>query len=536
MKKKLFYNARIWRHSGSLYNWIMFDESSGTIEQCGCGEPYVVEGVHMIDMKKQWIFPGFHDSHLHVGMTGAYFNEKVNLCLPKSVTEFKARLKKLIGYLSSNAWLIGYGWDQHMMDRMPTVEDLDEVSPDNPVVLFRVCHHICIVNSLVLSKLNITEQMLSEDFIGKYNSNHKKAGQPNGLLLEDNGVKLAMDIMPEIDSEQKKENILTALNKCLKEGLTSVHTCEDNHWNEYVSLAKDSLLPIHCYYSPYPSNFGSTNCPTNPNEHYKNLSSDIVKVFMDGALGSQTAALSLPYLKKGSDGSENYGILQKSQGEFMELFYKINSAGFRFEIHVIGDKAAEVALNLLESCKVSSDRRPIFVHCQILREDLLDRMLQLGVVPTIQPSFVPTDSAWVKNVLPLQLHDCIYPWKTLLNKGIKCGGSSDSPVETTNPLQGIYDAIFRLSPDGSVFLPGECLSFKEAISLYTTGSAYADFVEHQKGQLEIGFQADIVVLDVPLLDNGTPADLPNNPEILKETKIKEVWVKGKQAYSNNVNS
>ena len=534
MSHTLLYNGCIWRQCGSLYDWILFDSKTGVIANCGVGNPPRKEASNSYDLRKQWVFPGFHDSHLHIGETGKLMNEKYNLKLPKSIDKFKENLAVIATkYSVSDEWLVGYNWDHHFMGRLPTVEDLDAVVADAPAVLFRVCMHICVVNSVALSKLNISKSTdsFAGSCIGRFGKDHPKFGEPNGILCESEGIGMILDSLPELTTEQKKKNILLALQQCLKQGITSVHTCEDSYWNEYVSLANSSQLPIHCYYSPFCTNIGSSNFPSKPGESYENLSCDIVKVFIDGALGTETAAISVPYLKKNADGSENYGLLQKTENEFQKVFKWINEAGYRFEIHVIGDKAAEIALNLLELAEVSSSSRPIFVHCQILRNELIPRMLKCGVVPTIQPSFVPTDSGWIDGNLPPALKDCIYPWKTLLNKGLVCGGSSDSPVETTNPLQGIYDAIYRPSPDGSPFVESECLSFAEAVNLYTCGSAYADFAEKTKGKLEIGYQADIVVLDVPLQSNGSPANLAENPKLLKETTVKEVWVKGKKAWS-----
>jgi len=530
MSYALFYNGCIWRHCGKLYDWILFNTETGVIKDCGVESPPFEKASNLCDLKQHWVFPGFHDSHLHVGETGKYMNEKYDLKLPKSINSFKENLATIAKMRSiSDEWLVGYNWDHHSMERMPTVEDLDAVVSNVPVVLFRVCMHICIVNSVALSKLNISNSSDSS-YIGRFGKDHSKFGEPNGLLREYEGVGMVLEVLPDLSSEQKKENILVALRQCLKQGITSVHTCEDKHWNEYVSLAKSSKLPIYCYYSPFSTNIDSSNFPSKPGESYENLSCDIVKVFMDGALGSQTAAISVPYLEKNVDGSENYGLMQNTEEEFKKLFAWINESGYRFEIHVIGDKATEVALNLLESTGVSPSSRPIFVHCQILRDELIPRMLKNGVVPTIQPSFVPTDSGWIDGNLPPALKGCIYPWKTLLNRGLVCGGSSDSPVETTNPLQGIYDAIYRPSPDGTPFIESECLSFTQAVNLYTCGSAYADFAEKSKGKLESGYQADIVVLDVPLQPDGVPANLCENPKLLKETSVKEVWVKGKKAW------
>ncbi|XP_026694770.2 putative amidohydrolase YtcJ [Ciona intestinalis] len=528
----LFKNARIWMGKGRIGSWMLVDQYVGKIMGCGVGEGPEETTGDVRDVKGRWILPGFHDSHIHASWHGKLLRSKWNLKFPKTVKELQLRLKDAIDGDDSKGWIEGFNWDHEFMDRIPTKEDIDEVIPDRPVFLNRVGFHIIVANSKALEVANITNDIEDPDngHLDRYPVGHNLAGQLTGVLREDGGVQLVTDVVPPESSEEKKKNILAGLDDCLKYGITSVHSIERKHWNEYAELARDGLLPIACYIAPWYTDMGSANFPKSLDESYKNLSCDCIKVFLDGALGTNTAAISKPYLSL-LDGKENYGVVLQNREQLVKILQMIDDKGYRPEMHVIGDRAVDIALDSLEKVKVSPNKRPVFVHCQILRHDLLNRMRTCGVTPTLQPSFVVTDSVWIRDKLPPALFECIYPWKTLMDNGIVCGGSSDGPVESINPMHGMFDAIFRTDQkSNSPFIPSECLTFEEALNLYTTGSAYVDKVETFKGKIAEGFQADLVVLDVPLDSDGVPLNLPENPQVLKDVKISEVWVAGKCMY------
>lgn len=142
---------------------------------------------------------------------------------------------------------------------------------------------------------------------------------------------------------------------------------------------------------------------------------------------------------------------------------------------------------------------------------------------------VTGDSGWIWKILPQDLGGCIYPWKTLLDNGVVCAGGSDSPVDFPDPLLGIYDAIFqpdrvRAKVQGS-FQDYECVTFSQAVDMYTADAVFTDYAEDKYGRLEPGFYANFAVLDVPDIE-GEIIDLPHHPEALLETRVKETWVMG----------
>ena len=181
-------------------------------------------------------------------------------------------------------------------------------------------------------------------------------------------------------------------------------------------------------------------------------------------------------------------------------------------------------LNALEQAGVSPGRRPILTHCQILGDDLIARMQRQGVIGNIQPSFAITDASFARKRLPAHVLSRSYCWKTMLDNGVVCAGGSDAPIETCNPFQGIYDAIFRAKPSDpdSVFLPEQRLSFPEALALYTRNGAYAAMSEQSLGSLAVGFKADFVVLQ---------HDVSVDPsKLLEPNLVQSTWVNGKKTF------
>ncbi|GMF22958.1 unnamed protein product [Phytophthora lilii] len=190
----------------------------------------------------------------------------------------------------------------------------------------------------------------------------------------------------------------------------------------------------------------------------------------------------------------------------------------------IGDRAAEQVLAALKSAGVQPEKRPLLTHCQILGEDLISQMREQGVIGNIQPSFTVTDASYVRKRLEDDILPYSYCWKRMLNSGVVCAGGSDAPIETCNPFQGIYDAIYRHKPDRpqDVFLPEEQLSFDQALALYTTGGAFAAMEEHKLGKIAPGFCADFVVLRHDVTQDHSALVAPNI--------VESVWVNGNKTY------
>jgi predicted amidohydrolase YtcJ len=217
-----------------------------------------------------------------------------------------------------------------------------------------------------------------------------------------------------------------------------------------------------------------------------------VKIFADGSLGAETAALREPY-----QNSNNTGVLIRSPNELESMVQFADDKKWQIETHVIGDKAAEIAINAYDYIK-GSDSRPVLTHCQVVDSDLLKRMASKKIIANIQPIFVNSDQLWAEERLGKERMKYGYAWKTIIDSGVICAGGSDAPIEPPAPIYGIHAAVNRQNlkkqpPNG--WYPQEKLSIWESISLWTRNAAYAEYMEKEKGMLLSGMLADFVVLD-----------------------------------------
>ncbi len=204
------------------------------------------------------------------------------------------------------------------------------------------------------------------------------------------------------------------------------------------------------------------------NTHY--IEFGAMKIFSDGSFGGRTALLSEPY----EDAKETNGVAIYSRNELADLVKKARDLQMPVAIHTIGDLSLEYVIEALELYRPAEGLRDRIIHCQLAREDLIERMKKLQVIIDIQPVFVSSDFPSVIEKLGERRLRYAYAWKTLLHAGLHCNGGSDAPIEQVNPFLGIYSAVTRRSfIDGVCYMPKERLTVFEAVSLFTTGSAYA---------------------------------------------------------------
>ncbi|MFX0210273.1 MAG: amidohydrolase [Candidatus Hodarchaeota archaeon] len=504
----LFYNGKIWTSQG-LKSWMLID--SNEIKEIG-DDPKPNINAKSINLQQRLVLPGLIDAHIHVYHTG-WLEYNLQLDRPRSIAELQNKLNEYIkGYADKERWIAGFGWDQDYMEdkRYPTRYDLDRIVEDRPVALTRVCGHLCLVNSKALQILGITAD--TPDPEGG-SIDRDENGEPTGILRET--AQEVIDTYIEIKNKDTRKKIIgLGLEKCLSVGLTTVQTNDYKAWEIYSELQEEGKLPIRVYLTPMHAEIMEGKY-LSPNTRKGFLYTDRVKILVDGGLGGHTGALREPYADTGTTGQLIY-----SQEELNNKVKFAKEKGFRLEVHGVGDLAAEQILNAYETTGLTKEDRPILTHCQLLGKDLIERMKDLGVIANIQPSFVSSESPWIEKRLGESRRlKYAYAWKTLIENEIYVAGSSDSPVEKPDPLLGLYSAIFRYDPKGKSWRPEECLTFEEALKIYTEGGAYAIKEEHSLGRLETGYKADFVVVD---------KDVSNNPELLRETRIEQVWVDGKR--------
>jgi len=252
---------------------------------------------------------------------------------------------------------------------------------------------------------------------------------------------------------------------------------------------------------------------------------------MDGSLGSRTAAMLQPY----SDDPKNSGIPQYDQAKLSEMAKERLEAGFQLGFHAIGDKGVQMALDTFAEAEKdarakgtkaadgSMDYRLRVEHAQVTNPAQVARFKELKVIASMQPCHLLTDMFWAQSRLGPERAAHSYAWQEFLNHGVKLAFGTDYPVEPVSPFRGIYEAVTRKSEDGKMeYYPAQKLTLEQAMAAYTTGSAYAEFAEKDKGTLAPGMFADFVVLDRDLTAVAS--------EKILGTKVLRTVVGGKTVY------
>jgi predicted amidohydrolase YtcJ len=255
------------------------------------------------------------------------------------------------------------------------------------------------------------------------------------------------------------------------------------------------------------------------------LHTGFLKGFMDGSLGSRTAALKAPY----SDDPKNTGLPQYTQDQLNKMVIERSHAGFQIGFHAIGDEAASMALNAFDQPGVSRTARNRIEHAQVVDPADIPRFKRLGIIASMQPSHLLTDMNWAEARLGPQRAAYSYAWKAFLDAGVPLAFGTDYPVEPITPFRGLYAAVTRRSEDGTHdYFPKNKLTNGQALYAYTQGSAYAEFAEKSKGKLVPGYDADFILLDRNIDKIGGTGILA--------TQVRETWVAGQQVYSSAMNT
>jgi predicted amidohydrolase YtcJ len=390
--------------------------------------------------------------------------------------------------------------------RLPNRYDLDKISTDHPIYFTRICGHIGVVNSKALEILSINS----------YTENpgggiiDSESGVSTGILRE-NALDLVSSFLPTMTVEEIKTTLKSAFIDALKVGITTIQTEDLTHCGSlknllaaYCELEKEEALPIRFILQLNLPNEKSLNEAVSL-ELKSTLGSNIlkigpVKLFQDGSLGGRTASMKEKYCD-----ADTKGLLIYNQISLDNITKLVHNAGFQITIHAIGDYASETVLNSYEKIINASDNKDLrltIVHCQFTNDVLLKKFKKLNIVANIQPSFAMTDYPIVENAVGKSRADKSYAWKDMLKLNIPVTFSSDAPIESFNPLEGIYAAVTRKDLNGypkEGFNKSQKLTVIEALKANTLVPAFMSFEEDIKGSISIGKLADFVVLSENIL-------------------------------------
>jgi hypothetical protein len=473
-----------------------------------------------IDLKGAFAMPGFNDAHTHMASAG---RQRLSVDLD-NVPSLAAMLAKVQAYavkLGTGEWILGGGWDHTKWAgaKLPTRQDLDAVSAGHPAFLERTDGHIAIANTAALKAAGIIDTTMAP----KGGAIDRDAeGHATGIIREGPALAMVEKVIPAPSLAMRRKGIELAMQDALSHGVTSIQDFSD--WEDFLAMEEmEHQGTLHLRIAEWvdfnlPVGVLDERRASHPADDLL-LHTTMLKGFMDGSLGSRTAAMSEAY----ADDGNNLGIARYDQDKLNQMAAARAADGFQLGFHAIGDLANDMALNAMSAAEQVGrpanappaaknadedvatagpgmvkprDFRFRIEHAQVVSPGAFERFAELGVIASMQPSHLLTDMAWAEARLGPERVKRAYAWKSFLDHGVTLAFGTDYPVESISPFRGLYAAITRQNVEGTqTFEPQEKLTIDQAIYAYTQASAFAEFREKIKGRLEPGYLADMVVLD-----------------------------------------
>ena len=466
-----------------------------------------------VDLDGAAMYPGLTDGHGH--LIGIGLREMtLNLEGTKSVKDLKTRLASVVKDTPKGETIYGRGWiETHWPEkRFPNRYDLDDVSPDNPVILERADGHAVVVNSQALTAANITANTKAP-YGGAINKNGKAEprrgkNEPSGMLI-DNAAKLVESLMPQLTDERKEAAYIKGAELYASRGWTNIHSMSVNPDDIPMlnRLANESKIKIRVYNSidlldhknmPHMISKTGGDAPL--------ITTRAIKLYADGALGSRGAALLEPY----SDDKGNSGLMTLKEEQANSILKAALRNGTQVNIHAIGDRGNREVLqwykNAFEAIPVSEranpDPRWRIEHSQIVHIDDIAFFAEYGIIPSMQPSHAIGDLYFAVDRLGKERLAGGYAWRSLIDSGAVIVGGSDAPVEVGDPRIEIYAATVRKGLDGysnDAWYPNEKVTPQNALKMFTAWPAYAAFQEDTLGTIEVGKAADFTIFETDIM-------------------------------------
>ncbi|MGZ4889646.1 MAG: amidohydrolase [Candidatus Angelobacter sp.] len=479
----------------------------------------------IIDLGGHFVMPGFNDAHVHLG-SGGFEKLNVDLVGSKSLDDMKQRIAARVKTAAPGEWIVGRGWDHTLWaeQKTPTRTDIDSVTGNHPAIFNRVDGHIAIANSAALKAAGLTAQS-PDPHGGKIDRDDK--GEPTGILRE-TAMGAVSDKIPPPSPAQRRKAAELALQDAARWGITSAQ--DNSDWEDFLTyeqMEKEGKLTLRI------SEWLPFDAPAEQLLHMRQhhaqddpmLHTGMLKGFMDGSLGSRTAAMLAPY----DDDPKNSGIPRYEQDKLNAMAAERANDGFQIGFHAIGDRGARMALDAFAYAIQKSNKKNLrfrIEHDQVIAPEDFKKYKDLGVIASVQPNHLLTDMNWAEAHIGPERAKHSYPWKEFEDNGIPLAFGTDYPVEPITPFRGVYAAVTRKNEAGNKeYYPQQKLTIDHAIYAYTIGAAQAEFAEDKKGQLAPGMLADFVVLDRDITKVAPP-------EILK-TRVLRTVVGGKTVYETN---
>jgi len=489
----IIHNAVIYSVDQNFNKYEAMAIKGGKIEAVGNEKDILAnyKSTNEIDCKGKFVYPGFIDAHCHFS---GYALERY-LCDLKNLDSYDAVIKKVVDYEKTNklSWIFGRGWDQNRwkVKEFPNKDFLDKLFPDKIVILERVDGHALLCNKKTLDLAGITTDTKIDGGVIE-----KKNGKLTGILI-DNAMDLAKKVIPVLPKDAAVTYLKEVEKECYADGLTCVVDC---------GVKKPVIDLLKELYSDNKLEIGNTLLLANDKEtfdaylkqgpqKYGQLQIAGIKLYSDGALGSRGACLLQDY----SDKPGHRGLIITPIKEIEDVAALAIKYNWQLCTHAIGDSANRTMLQLYAKYFLNrNDRRWRIEHAQVVDPADLHYFKDYSIIPSVQPTHAISDIPWAIDRLGKERLPHAYAYKDLLQQNGWEPLGTDFPVEAIDPLKTFYTAVYHKNAKGEPkkgFLSENAITKEEALKGMTIWAAKSVFRENEKGSLEKGKDADIVILD-----------------------------------------
>ena len=486
-------------------------------------EALIGEDTEVISVTGSMLVPGFIDTHVHFIASGSGL-ASVQLRDAATPEEFSARIGEFAKNVDPGEWIMYGDWDHTLWGgELPRRDWIDDVTPDNPVWVYRLDGHMALANSaaLALSGVDADSADIDGGTIVRYED-----GRPTGLL-KDNAMIMVEEAIPEAAAAKLDREARAAMEHVAGNGVTSVHDMAG--WQSLATYRRAqgrgemltriySVVPLRDW-----EKLRDEVAAKGTGDEWLRVGG--LKGFMDGSLGSHTAAMLEPF----TDEPEDKGFLINDLDDMRDWVTGADAAGLQIMVHAIGDSAIRDLLDVfLDAVETNGerDRRFRMEHAQHIAPEDVERFAVQKIIASMQPYHAIDDGRWAEEVIGPERAKTTYAFRSLIDAGATVTFGSDWSVAPATPIEGIYAAVTRQTLDGANpggWVPEQTVTVEQSLHAYTTAAAYSSFEENIKGMLKPGMLADFVLLDRDL----TQID----PETIRDTEILRTVVGGEVVYS-----